>query len=529
MPVAVPLAPKPPPRRARYLIPLGTPRRGEILAAIAVAAVLASALLAPLTLLLFLAFHAASRISRWRPVWLVVPACCGALWLLAISPGTAVAAFGAGMSSAAGLLGRLAANASTLTGLPGGEAQVMARQVPVSLILAAAAAAAAAWVRWLHTDEWDLPATRPGFFTLCRQRLNAAIVRSGGVLTRDGACLGIDRATGRPAAVSWRDASGGVLVTGAAWPPVLASGWQLTHAAIRRRKPVIVVDLAGHRELPAMLAGVCAATAAPLQVFSNETPVQYAPSTNPADEDLAALRASPLGRWLGPGPACTDRISLNEAVRRRAVVLFSLDRRGNGRAAEVIANLVAADLAAIYAALGRTGIAPDGLCWFTECDGIEAGTLGRLAGPGGQAGLAAVLTTIAPGPAARLAGQANVGVFHRLTDRELTARLAALTGTRLVPISRIPAQQAADDGAPPPNPAGPVVPLGTMPYPVVPAETLCGLGDDEFVLVTRCGPAVTVLARCQAVAGRIPAPLAGQARGRRGRPGRALPPPGRPA
>ena len=196
MPVAVPLAPERPPRRARYLIPLGTPRRGEILAAIAVAAVLASALFAPLTLLLFLAFHATSKISRWRPVWLAVPACCGAVWLLAIGPGTAVAAFGAGMRSAAGLLGGLAANPSTLTGLPGGEAQIMARQFPVSLILAGAAAAVAWWVRWLHTDEWDLPATRPGFVSLCRQRLNAASVRSGGVLTRDGACLGIGRPAG---------------------------------------------------------------------------------------------------------------------------------------------------------------------------------------------------------------------------------------------------------------------------------------------------------------------------------------------
>ncbi len=353
-------------------------------------------------------------------------------------------------------------------------------------------------------------------------------------------------------------------MTGAARPAVLASGWQLAHAAVRRRKPVVVVDLAGHRELPAMLAAVCAAAAAPLQVFGNERPTQYAPSTSPAGEDVAALRASPLGRRLSRGPATADRISLNEAVRRRAVVLFSLDRRRNGRAAEVIANLVAADLAAIYAALGRTGIAPDGLCWFTECDGIDAGALGRLAGPGGQAGLAAVLTTIAPAPAARLAEQVNVGVFHRLTDRELAPRLAALTGTRLVPISRIPARQAADVGAAPPGgPADPAVPLGTMPYPVVPADALCGLGDDEFVLVTglaaasasqfglaqrsgagrsgsaarggdggrgaRRGSAVTVLAPCQAIAGRIPAAPAGQARGRRGPPARTLPPPGRPA
>src|SRR5260370_42694151 len=83
MPAAVPLVPERPPRRARYLIPLGTPRRGEVLATLAVVIALAAALLAPLTLLLLVAFYPISRISRWRPVWLAGPACCGAVWLLA--------------------------------------------------------------------------------------------------------------------------------------------------------------------------------------------------------------------------------------------------------------------------------------------------------------------------------------------------------------------------------------------------------------------------------------------------------------
>src|SRR5262252_1105611 len=104
MPPAVPLVSERRPRRARYLIPLGTPRRGEVLAALAV---LAGALLAPLTLLLLVAFSITSKISRWRPVWLAVPACCGAVWLLAVGPGTAVAAFGAAMSSVATVLSGL--------------------------------------------------------------------------------------------------------------------------------------------------------------------------------------------------------------------------------------------------------------------------------------------------------------------------------------------------------------------------------------------------------------------------------------
>jgi hypothetical protein len=511
-----------------------------MLAAVAAAAVLAAALFAPLTLLLFAAFCTVSRITRWRPAWLLVPACCGALWLLAIGAGAGVAAFARGTGSAGALLARVAADPPTLTGLPGAEAHVMAAQFPAALILAASAAALAWWVRWLHTDEWDLPAARPGLASLCRQRLTAASIRSGGVLTRDGACLGIDRVTGKPAAVSWRAASGGgVLVTGAAQPAVLASGWQLTHAAIRRRKPVIVVDLAGHRELPGMLAAVCAAAAAPLQVFRADGAVRYAPGHGPAEQDLAALRASLLGRWLGPGPAAAARISLDEVVRRRAVVLFALDQRRYGRAAEVIANLVAADVAEVYAALGGDGIAPEGLAWFTECAGADPAALGRLTGPGRQAGLAAVLTTIAPGPAAALAGQVDAAVIHRLADRELAARLAALTGTRLVPVSRVPAQAEDTGAAAPEGSAGPAVPFGTMPFPVVPADALCRLGNDEFVLLTGLAAApVTVLARCQAITGRIPAqPRAGYDPPARARPpsARARPPsarvrpaPGRP-
>ncbi|HEV3288095.1 MAG TPA: hypothetical protein VG123_03795, partial [Streptosporangiaceae bacterium] len=185
-----------PPRRARYLVPLGTPRRGEILAAMAVAALAAAALFAPLTLLLAAAFHVVSRISRWRPVWLAVPACCGVVWLLAIGPGAAAAGFAAGPRAAAGLLSQLVTGPATIARLPAVEADGLTGQLPVALILAAGAAALAWWVRWLHTEEWDLPLTRPGLASLCRRRFTAACVKSGGVVTRNGACLGVDRVTG---------------------------------------------------------------------------------------------------------------------------------------------------------------------------------------------------------------------------------------------------------------------------------------------------------------------------------------------
>jgi hypothetical protein len=513
MPPVVPLAPERPPRRARYLVPLGLPRRSEILAALAAAAVVAGALFAPLALGLAVVFHAVSRISRWRPAWLAVPACCGAVWLLATGPPAALAAFGAALSSVAAQLSRLGGGEpglAALGGLPAAQAHELTRQLPVALILAAAAAALAWWARWLHTDEWDLPSPRPGLVSICHGRLTAASVRNGGVVTRNGACLGADRVTGRPAALSWRDAGAGVLVTGAARPAVLASGLQLAHAAIRRRKPVIVVDLAGSRELPGVLAAVCAAAAAPLLVFGDAGGVRYEPGRRPAGDELAILRASPLGRWLGPAQGAGARIVLPDVVRRRAVALFCLDRHGYGRAAEVIANLVAGDIDGAYSALSRQGVPGEGLAWFTECDGLDAEALARLASPGSQPGLVPVLATAAPRTAARLAGQVGAAVVHRLADRELAAQLAALTGTRLGPAPRVLAQQALpEEGSGAPGPAaGHAAPPGTMPFPVVRASALRELRDDEFVLVTGLmeGPEVAVLAPCRAIGGRIPAP-----------------------
>ena len=102
--------------------------------------------------------------------------------------------------------------------------------------------------------------------------------------------------------------------------------------------------------------------------------------------ELAGLRASPLGRWLRPAAAGEDQISLATAVRDRAVVLFSLGQPRPGRAAQMIANLAALDLAAECAGLARCGIGADGLAWFGRCERLAgpalAGLLGRRARPG---------------------------------------------------------------------------------------------------------------------------------------------------
>ncbi len=512
----VPRAPQRPPRRARYLVPLGTPRRGEVLAAVAAAAVIAGVLLAPLTLILVATFHAVSKVSRWRPLWLWAPAACGIIWVLAAGPGEAIASFGHGAAATAGALSRIFTGPAAVARAARAVYADGAGQLPLALILGAGAAALAWWVRWMHTDEWDVPAARPGLVRIGRRRRTAASLRHGRVLTRDGACLGVDAATGGPAVLSWRDVGGGVLLTGASGRAVLAPGLRLTHAAIRRRKPVIVVDLAGDAGLPDALAGMCASVRAPLHVFGTADGPRYEPRVRPGAGQHAALLAAPWGPWPAPGRETV--VSLDEVVRQRAVALFALAGTGQRDAAEVIAGLVAADVAALYGDLCRDGIAPDGLCWFTECAGVDPAALAGLVATGSPAGLAPVLATTAPRAAGGLAGRVNAVVIHRLADPGLAGELATLTGTTIVPLTRAPARAGAEYGTclPPQAEASPAVPLGTMLVPLVPAERLCALGRGEFVLVTgltagpvgrrrRGGAGVAVRAQCRVVS--TPAPV----------------------
>jgi hypothetical protein len=659
MSAPVPVAPQRAPRRARYLIPLGTPRRREILATLTLLGVLIGLLLAQVTLGLAIAFYAIGKITRWRPVWLAAPAACGVVWVLAIGPAAAVSGFTAAPRAVMAMLTAVVTDPARLTH-PGtvshGSVRWFPGQFPIALILAAGIAAVSWWLDWLHTDEWRLPAPRPGLVSVCRRWLTAAFVRSGGVLTRDGACLGVARETGHPAAVPWREAERGVLVTGAARPAVSGSGFQLVHAAVRLRKPVIVVDLGTGAELAATLASVCAATGAPLQVFGAAGTGYYEPLRDgdparqaalvmgmidwdqapgsvrlgcqacltdvfavagaaPADPPVAmlddvagllrpgalaarmervpayyqhrtslagraamtasrlaaetsmaafvagqltGLRASPLGRWLGAAPEDEPgrQISLAGVVRRRGVVLFSLDRAAHGRAADTIASLVARDASEVYAGLHRAGVGGDGLAWFGQCETADPQALAGLVGAGAGTGLAAVLSTTSPGAAGRLADRVGVLVLHRLDDRELAGRLAWLTGSRLVPAAGYPAPHvetaggwvepgtvAAAAGAggmtgPPggsgTGPAGPGAPPGAAWSPMVTGEALCALGDGEFALVprgaagrpavaARAGPAGhpgRVVPLAVSVPARIPGPLAAEGpRGGGGGPG----------
>ena len=83
---------------ARRKLPLGALAndgvgRSELAAAIGVAVVLAQVLFAQVTLVLTVGFLITGRLSRWRPVWLAVPAAAGFAWVLVVGERAAVAGF----------------------------------------------------------------------------------------------------------------------------------------------------------------------------------------------------------------------------------------------------------------------------------------------------------------------------------------------------------------------------------------------------------------------------------------------------
>jgi hypothetical protein len=477
-------------------------------------------LLAQLTLLLTIALNLTGRAARWRPLWLAGPAAAGLLWVLAIGPGRALAGFTDGphqvLRYLAGAAGQ-PARVLHLTRAFAGIGRWLPRQAPIALILAPAEVAMAGWLRGRRAGGRALPPPRPGLIVAVRRLCTVAWVRSGGVVTRTGACLGPDWRTGRPAGMSWRTAEGGVLVTGAAVTEVAEASFQLVHAAIRRRKPVLVVDRSGLDGLAGALASVCADTGAPLHVFGpagqgcyeplrggdparkaalvmgmiDWSPVAdharrtcgaylndlfavaaaapgdprvpvlddvaallspaalrarmrqvppYHPRRVPLGErvkvsvslleadpatasflagELTGLRASALGRWLRPapgasagGPVGPAQISLSAVIRERAVAFFPLDQSRHGRFAQMIANLVALDTAAVFAESRRRGVDGDGLAWFGGADAIAAAALVPLLAVGAQAGLATVLSTVSTEAAGQLAALANVLVIR---------------------------------------------------------------------------------------------------------------------
>ena len=545
------------------------------------AALLTHALLGQLTLVLAVVMYVIDRVSRWRPQWLAVPVGLGVIWSLAIGPARAVAGFTAGprqVLAYLGGIGRYPGHLIRPLGAYSGLGHWLPEQFPLALILASAEVFGLSLLqRRLEGGRvW-----RPGLIVATRRKMITAALRSGGVVSRDGCRVGLDVTTGHAAEVSWREAEGGVLCTGpAAGPgpgPALDAGhdgltgnaFTLAHAAIRRRKPVIVIDLTGSPWLAGSLAAACREPDAPFSRFGPDGPGYYEPvrggdparaaslvmgmidwadvgdrqrrscaayltdalavqAAAPGDRrvpvlddlvrlltpdglrqraalipayhprrdvladraavsagllqadpatvaapatQLPGLRACALGRWLQPGPPDAPRVSLGQTVRERGVALFSLDGGAEGRAAEMIAGLAAADLMAVCRELHAMGVPGDSLAWINGCEVLGQQVLAELVEAGGAAGMGVVLSTASAAVADDLAGQVHVLVAHGPVDPDLVARFAGGNGA------------VGENGA---DPAG--LFAAGLPSP----------GEEAFALLAR-GPQERVLPYCRHV------------------------------
>ena len=379
------------PRRARHLIPAGAPHRGEAVAASALLVLLVHLLLAQLTLVLAVAFAVIARLSRWRLWWLIVPAAAGLFLTLAAGPGHAAAGFAAGPSHVLGYLGHghlpdrlghpLGAFAMAGNWLPG--------QLPIALISGAAEAAAIGWLYWLHTDEWAVPPPRPGVIAAIRGALAARTIREGGVVTRDGCALGVMKGTGAIAELRWPQITGGILVVGASAREATVTSLQLVHAALRRRKPLVVIDVGADAAIARVLEAACMATGTPLRMVA-------------ADADLALV------------------------ITERSATLAAAG--SPERAAKTCG-----DITVLADDLRRIGVDGDGLIWVTRAERVPPPSLAELIRAGSCAGLAVLMTTASPAAATELAGAVAALLIHRIADHALAASLAARAGLGLPP------------------------------------------------------------------------------------------------
>jgi hypothetical protein len=377
------------PRRARQLIPAELPHGRQAAAACAVLVLVAHVLLAQLTLVLALAFAVVTRLSRWRLSWLLVPAAAGLILTLAVGPGRAAAGFAAGPAHVLGYLGRgrLAARLAHPLGAFAGAGRWLPRQLPVALLAAAAEAALAGWLTWLRTDEWAVAPPRPGLVAAARGALNARLIGAGGVVTRAGCALGVVASTGAVAELRWSQVAGGTLVAGASAPEVTVTSLQVVHAALRRRRPLIVIDAGADASVVRAVQAACRATGTPL---------------------LPA----------GPDPGRVIR-------ERGAALVTAPSPEGAARAC--------ADLAALAADLRRIGVDGDGLIWLPRGERLPVPSVAALIRAGGAVGLPVLITTASPAAAASLAAVVGTLLIHRVTDPALAASLARRTGTRLRP------------------------------------------------------------------------------------------------
>jgi len=372
-------------------VPLGLPHRGQIMATFALLAFLLELLLAQLTLVFAVLFLIVGRAARWRGSWLMAPAAAGLVWGLVAGPGHAIAGFAAGPAQVLAYFGHgheLGRLGHPLAGFRGAGGW-LPRQLPVALVAGAAEAAVIGWRYRPRAGEPALP-PRPGPVAWLRGALTARMIRAGAVLTRSGCALGVVHDTGAVAELRWAEIAGGALVTGPVATEVTVTCLQVVHAALRRRKPLIVIDPGNDAAIGRAVAAACAATGTPLA----------------------------RGRDAG-GFAVTDSpgagVDLVRVISERSAVLLP-------GGAPRLGDQACAEIAALAAELRRIGVDGDALVWVPAGESPHGQALTALIRDGGTAGLPVLISATSPATGTELAGSlgAVLTLAARTSSRMLT-------------------------------------------------------------------------------------------------------------
>jgi hypothetical protein len=274
------------------------------------------------------------------------------------------------------------------------------RWLPEELpLLVLAATAEAAIVLWPHR------APRPGVVAALRRRAVRAALAAGHTVTASGFAIGVDWYSGRRAVISWAQAEHGVLLTGSNSAELDEIGLAIACAAVRRRKTVLVLDLAagGATRVPASCdasgPGVC--SRAGLLAKHLGVPVTRAGADAgeaPAMPGAAAGARNDSTSWLSH--------EFGRAIRSRGVVLASA-RACAAAQSDAARQAVLSDLIGMLTRLRELGLRGDCLAWLAGCDASDASYLSDLLSLGHATGTAVVLGTTSPGLAADLAARAG--------------------------------------------------------------------------------------------------------------------------
>jgi len=397
------------PRRSQPPDPVSWFRRGELAAALAAVMLIAELLLVPALVLVTVILVAVGSAARWRPHWLALPLGTGVCWLAAAGPSAATAALAAGLP----------------------------RALPAALVAGAAQAGLLLWLRSRRAGTgW-----RPGLVAATRRRFARAGLTAGHTVTRSGCALGLDAGTGALAGFDWADAEHGVLLAGTDPGDLLPLGLAVGCAALRRRKTVLVLDLAAP---PAGATGQVAALAGRLGV----------PAT-----------------WAPPGGGALTA-TVGHAIRARSVVLA----RGGPA--------LVGDVAAALTRLRQLCLRADCLLWVDGSGGADPAALAALFALGPAVGTAVLVSTTSAACARALAPVAAVTVACGALTPELAeaVALATVASPAAGPLARQRPGAFTLIGSGSVQPGCAVVPISTLAPAVGPRSLACrpGPGRPRF-------------------------------------------------